>query len=805
MKKIKKIFNIAIFMLLIIQFLVPQSVFAKDNKSDIKINSIEVGYDKKYKVGYEVPIKIEVENIGKDFNGQVQVLVPTKDNNNMFMEKYSGYVAYSNNISIEANTKKTVTIYAEIADYISNLVRVTDGEKVIVEEKLKSYGGSYSDTPYIGVLTDNPTSMTYVKDAILNGNSKSTVINFTEKNLPDVYEGLRAFNSIIISNFDTSKLSERQYEALKKWVLNGGSLVLGTGENYEKTLSVFKDDFIVGEIKGSQKIDSDKIVSFVKGDDGNIPLNIASIKVDGMKIILEENKENPLIVKSNKNSGNIIIAAFDFSSNNISEWNKNSNLIANILNNNKLIADSNNTFYDNIWELPNILSRFSEINQIKIGTLTWGLLIYILLIFPGAYIILKKKDKKEKMWVVAPGIAVICSIAMIFYVKISGVNKIYATSVNFVNLNNNRESTQSLISLNNLTKKESRIESEIDIKRLETNKNQYDDGNAKMEIPNKIKATVNQDDNSLVLNDLNLVETNLLKGYGTKGEAGDISLEFKVEGTELIGILKNNTKYKLENAFIISNSGTIMNLESIEPNEVKEFNLNDVKLSSSLYNGSWDVINEILKIDRNQDISRLKGKEKEERINLELKASIYEILFRMQQEQVQNVGKYSIGAIIDNYETSPILVDGKEIKKYNRNTLFTSMDVKFDIPTGKEFELPEEFVNFTVQPIGKEFNFDNYNNTFYSNSMGEVIYSLGNEFEYSKVNINFSGTNSDYEIYNLEKGEYEKLEKDIKNKIINKESIKKYLDEQAQIKIKVKVSPEGEALVPKLSVKGVKR
>ena len=57
----------------------------------------------------------------------------------------------------------------------------------------------------------------------------------------------------------------------------------------------------------------------------------------------------------------------------------------------------------------------------------------------------------------------------------------------------------------------------------------------------------------------------------------------------------------------------------------------------------------------------------------------------------------------------------------------------------------------------------------------------------------------------MEKGEYEKLEKDIKNKIINKESIKKYLDEQAQIKIKVKVSPEGEALVPKLSVKGVKR
>ncbi len=191
--------------------------------------TIDYGYNQYAKYGRYMNVRADVTNEGTDFHGWFQVIAPKLDKN----------VFYRKEIMVESATTENISINIPLTDDTGILqVKLLDDDgKSVVEKEITIKIGNYQKEFYIGVLSDNTSRLDYARQV------GSQVFYLDENNLAEDYLGLDLLDVIIINQFDTNRLSDLQIKAIQQWVYNGGSLVLGTGEYAKDTLAKFKDVF----------------------------------------------------------------------------------------------------------------------------------------------------------------------------------------------------------------------------------------------------------------------------------------------------------------------------------------------------------------------------------------------------------------------------------------------------------------------------------------------------------------------------------------------------------------------------------
>ena len=241
-----------------------------------------------------------------------------------------------------------------------------------------------------------------------------------EKNFPEDLSVIRAFDVIVINNFDTTKLNKNMYENLKKWVNDGGLLIIGTGSTYSKSLGIFKDDFITGKIENVSKITTTELSKLVKGKDGSslnsMDLNVLNLDIKGAEKISSEGNTS-LIQRITKEKGAVIIAAFDLGLNPVSTWEENSIFGDKLIALSKLNMNSlmNKAYNQDTYSINEAVSCNSELPVPKINNLLIIIIIYIILTGPISYIILKKLDKRGYVAYSTGTIHNICSNYVCFW------------------------------------------------------------------------------------------------------------------------------------------------------------------------------------------------------------------------------------------------------------------------------------------------------------------------------------------------------------------------------------------------------
>ena len=106
---------------------------------------------------------------------------------------------------------------------------------------------------------------------------------------------------IVINNYNISNLQSDQYENLSTWINNGGTLIIGSGENASKTIGNIDKEFLDVDYNGTKDINGYTLA--------NLSLKDASIKL--------QEGENPLIYLINKGKGKVYIGTFDLANKNI--------------------------------------------------------------------------------------------------------------------------------------------------------------------------------------------------------------------------------------------------------------------------------------------------------------------------------------------------------------------------------------------------------------------------------------------------------------------------------------------------------
>ena len=80
-----------------------------------------------------------------------------------------------------------------------------------------------------GVLSDNPAELLYFNGVGINYSTLRTkTIEMTAATLPVTELGLDQLDVLLITDFDSGKLSGQQIEAVWEWVRKGAVLLIGT-------------------------------------------------------------------------------------------------------------------------------------------------------------------------------------------------------------------------------------------------------------------------------------------------------------------------------------------------------------------------------------------------------------------------------------------------------------------------------------------------------------------------------------------------------------------------------------------------
>ncbi len=199
--------------------------------------SMEAGFGNQIVVGKYAPLKFDVTNNSKDFEGTLQVIVPVSGSQNIMVEKQ---------LSLEKNANKTVSLVIPVEVSFHKLrVCLADKKGDVIWDSFQYCSVATAfDVVRVGILSDDFNALGYMdRQRIWETNSTTRIYQLEESLLTEDWHALQMLDVIVVSDYSTELLTDSQMKKLSMWIENGGLLIVGTGSTAKKTLSKFNGDF----------------------------------------------------------------------------------------------------------------------------------------------------------------------------------------------------------------------------------------------------------------------------------------------------------------------------------------------------------------------------------------------------------------------------------------------------------------------------------------------------------------------------------------------------------------------------------
>lgn len=424
-------------------------------------------------VVYDNPVQIQITvKSSKDFTGYIQV-TPKEDYG-------ENVVAYGEDISLAAGTSKT---FSFVVSDLNNegkfsIALLNEKDKVIYSEKDTVSIEGTGDSVYMGVMSDDFSGLSYFDAAPVDYAGFEQEVNLLElskDNFPEDSSAIGMMSYLLIDNYDTAKLSDKQYAALKDWVNEGGVLLVALGPNYQNVLHCFQDDFLTGTLGTVKKenlswnIDmssandaSDKSVEQsiedgkVDDADGNeaddsqldgvgeketdgsqvdetgeiaandsqpekehdsnkITLNdvdVIPFSLDGGKPF-DSFSEDEMAYKKECGTGVVVVLSYDLGMEPFTSLSGRREVVTHLLKEaaggltiNRMSGNMNTYSYFNSQDIAKGINDSKRPSTLLFGVV---LIAYVIFVGPILYLILKKRNKREKIWIAIPVTAMVCT------------------------------------------------------------------------------------------------------------------------------------------------------------------------------------------------------------------------------------------------------------------------------------------------------------------------------------------------------------------------------------------------------------
>ncbi len=359
-----------------------------DDGLEMKVKAGFTGYARS---GKFTPVQVIVENNGPGVTACLEI-------STLSGEKQ---VLYRKAAVLPSGSKKAIDMYIPVnaeQDYTVKLVSEPE-KKLLAESRLRMF--YIEDNLLVGVLGQGVADLDYLEEIRLPGSGRKTNVAYLqEDNLPVNELLLDNISVLVFYDYPLNRLPEQKSSAIREWLKRGGILVQG-GDGFDSSVlaAVGSNNELTGEKAEELAIEGNSIYRWQLGRGKIYYLaNGGAMGIEGMKLwqyLLNEADSSPLA------------------------WTRN-------------INETGNT-------LGTALSTMPASDLPAFGWLAAIFLIYILILGPGAYLILKRFDRREWGWVVIPLLAVLLfSFTYLFGFKGKGWNA-YTSIISLVKLETNSD------------------------------------------------------------------------------------------------------------------------------------------------------------------------------------------------------------------------------------------------------------------------------------------------------------------------------------------------------------------------------
>lgn len=406
----KRLLAFFAFALLISLFIMPQVSLAAP---EITVDS-SAGFQNKVKYDKGLPLQFTVTNEGSAFSGDLVI---------SYSESYNLGAGIAMPLELAEGESKTLQIASSgLSD--TNYTGGSNDQSIFLFEGGWEEGGSivfkgdktiqpayYSPgAMFVATLTDNQDRLLPLEQLAIPSGEGVEVIhldqlaNFT---LPTEAQAWSMIDYLVIDEFSYSDLPEPTQQAVLQWVQQGGHVITGSSSNLAAELGNLSE-YLPLEL-------ADAIQVSVSGLESPVPAFQATVK-EGAAVKLQ-NDGQVIAATQPVGSGNVTQMSFSLGDETVSAQEGYSQMLSSffpapVVNYNSMGGQSILDFMTyEVGDVNELFDSFAVSKPFIIAII----LLYILLIVPVLYIVLKKKDKREFAWFIIPAVALLTSLGLFAY------------------------------------------------------------------------------------------------------------------------------------------------------------------------------------------------------------------------------------------------------------------------------------------------------------------------------------------------------------------------------------------------------
>ncbi|XRD25762.1 hypothetical protein AABM34_04190 [Lysinibacillus fusiformis] len=795
MKK-TKMTALTLLVMLMMSFLLPSTQAQAAAPLEVKATA---GISGKAKYQSVVPLQVTVKNNGADFSGDMAI------NSSNSYEAASALVVP---IDIAAGEEKTFTFYLDgLADNgysDADLFAFYEGNiekgKKIAYKGTKRLQSNFLDptSTFVYTLTeksDRLSALLRLSSFVPQNNVEIFNINqLKDYTFPEDEQGLAMANVIVVDEVAIADLAQKQQEALLKWVQDGGTLLLGASDQIDATAGVFKDYLPMSLSQEMTSISAETLTKLSGGGIFTQPISIhtATNHKESLPVLTENNVV--LASKKKIGSGEIIQTAFSLGDQPLASMDGYAALLAKIIDIQSIsqqgMMSQGQSPLDQIsYELRNINELFPSF-EVSVSYMLIVIILYIIIIGPVLYFVLKKIDKREHAWWIIPVFSIVLSIGLFIVGAKDRVVQPQVQQSAFYKVNED-SSLNGYYVESILTNRSGDFIVNTDKNTTAVAMRNYNNFTGTVgDLHESSYVKENANGSTLTLRDLNYWSVQSFGGKTSAQNIGKMDVDITLKNEKLTGTIKNNFPFELKDVTLISG--------------VKEVKLGDIKA-----NGTLQV-------------------DKEMKTTVLQKPSVfnsYNYSYPSQKDEVDPMRvermKTLALPLVEN-DRQPILtawtdqaIVGAELETSANMSPLTMLVQPFKgkVELSGPFTMKRNNFTYSLNSLSASGYFDKIdeelNNWYLSDGLYELTMAMPDQFMDAVESLNeLTISNKDVKrmqlsIWNNTTNMYEPL---VDTKQVFTNNIKNYINQDSEVRLEIKYAsdPTGEQTkLPEIELKGV--
>lgn len=384
--------------LLLIIFLPSLLAFSPAQQNQELVMTVEAGVAGWYRSGQWIPLQVNIQSQNTDLVGSLQVRVGGLSNTAAQFE-----TTYESPFSISRGGTKRVFLYVSLEDYTQQVqVELVNNEgRVVLNERANIRQLRYEDLLYVVVTESTTGSLDVSRLAIGRGTSYQT--SWRLDDLPPSSEALRAIDVMVFSDVNTGDMSPEQQKALQEWVLGGGHLIVTGGNNWQRTTAGLLD-LLPTSPRETMTLDNvSDIADFANRSDEDLEaagLVSASDPLPGAQVLLDI-QEVPIITRHWLGNGTVDFVAIDGTTEPFRSWSELPALWYELTVSNR----PRPSWSYGVERFPLARDAVSNVTGFDLPSLLQlaaFLALYIFLMGPANYLLLRGIGRRELAWFTIP-------------------------------------------------------------------------------------------------------------------------------------------------------------------------------------------------------------------------------------------------------------------------------------------------------------------------------------------------------------------------------------------------------------------